>query len=548
MLAGLGCLVPACARSKINAAHEKTPCPDQPIPVITPLERKFIKVSPRNPGRMLTKTDSNRKTRTTRLPEPRRWPWLSRSFGWIGTVAACLITSTSCQAWRQSANENIFDVRFQSPDPPPARAPAPAPDVGGLPNPEALIAEIRVTGNERLAEHQVLRNVGSRPGRYFDPDVLKQDVEQLWRMPEIKRVNGPYLERTPQGYIITIDIEEKPFLDTVAFVGNRGISDRALKRHLSITDGQRLDVYEIRMMKSRIEEYYRDKGYPNTQVEIIDGSETTDRKVTFLIHEDQKQRYWATQFEGNTIVSDSRLRTQVKSRPGLAKVFGGLVKRDEIDQDVKRLITYYHNLGYFSCRIGREIAESNDGRWLTLRFIIDEGPRYQVRSVSFIGNEVFSFDDLTGLVKLKPEEEELPYFDAAKMNQDLVTLRDLYGSNGYVFSDIVAEPRFLETPGTIDLVYKISEGKQYRVGRILVEIEGDYGVTKREVLLNRLSLRPGDIIDIREIRNSERRLMSSQIFAGSDPSVPGPPPRIVVRPPELRDLERMARDEWGMTR
>lgn len=459
-----------------------------------------------------------------------------------------LTPCAGCQAWRQAADENIFDVRFQSPDTPPARAPAPPPDVGGLPNPEALIAEIRVTGNERLAEHQVLRNVGSRPGRYFDPDVLKKDVEQLWRMPEIKRVNGPYLERTPLGYIITIDIEEKPFLDTVEFVGNRGISDRALKRHLSITDGQRLDVYEIRMMKSRIEEYYRDKGYPNTQVEIIDGSETTDRKVTFLIHEDQKQRFWATQFEGNTIVSDSRLRTQVKSRPGVAKVFGGLVKRDEIDQDVKRLITYYHNLGYFSCRIGREIAESNDGRWLTLRFIIDEGPRYQVRNVSFIGNEVFSFDDLNGLVKLKPVDGELPYFDAAKMNQDLVTLRDLYGSNGYVFSDIVAEPRFLETPGTLDLVYKISEGKQYRVGRILVEIEGDYGVTKREVLLNRLSLRPGDIIDIREIRNSERRLMSSQIFAGSDPSVPGPPPRIVVRPPELRELEQVAREQWGMTR
>ena len=37
--------------------------------------------------------------------------------------------------------------------------------------------------------------------------------------------------------------------------------------------------------------------------------------------------------------------------------------------------------------------------------------------------------------------------------------------------------------------------------------------TKREVVLNRLSVRPGDLIDIRKIRNSERRLGSSAIFA-----------------------------------
>jgi outer membrane protein insertion porin family len=130
----------------------------------------------------------------------------------------------------------------------------------------------------------------------------------------------------------------------------------------------------------------------------------------------------------------------------------------------------------------------------------------------------------------------------------MVTLRDLYGSMGYVFANVEAEPRFLETPGTIDLVYKISEGKQYRVGKILVDIDGDYGVTRREVILNRLSFRPGDVIDIREIRNSERRLSSSQIFGGSDPSAPGPPPRIVVRPPELRELERMASEDGGLIR
>jgi outer membrane protein insertion porin family len=115
----------------------------------------------------------------------------------------------------------------------------------------------------------------------------------------------------------------------------------------------------------------------------------------------------------------------------------------------------------------------------------------------------------------------------------------MYGSQGHVFADVQAEPRFLEEPGMLDIVYKITEGEQYRVGKINVHIEGDYGVTKRQVVLNRLSLRPGDVIDVQEIRNSERRLGSTQIFAGGQGN-PGPAPKVVVRPPDANRLERMA--------
>ena len=100
----------------------------------------------------------------------------------------------------------------------------------------------------------------------------------------------------------------------------------------------------------------------------------------------------------------------------------------------------------------------------------------------------------------------------AKMTADVTALQDKYGGVGYVFADIKADPRFLEEPGTLDLVYKIKEGDRYRVGKIDVAIKGEYPHTKITTVLNRLSLRPGDIVDIREIRASERRLKASQLF------------------------------------
>jgi len=111
----------------------------------------------------------------------------------------------------------------------------------------------------------------------------------------------------------------------------------------------------------------------------------------------------------------------------------------------------------------------------------------------------------------------------------VITLRDAYGSVGHIFADVQAQPHFLSEPGMIDIVYRVDEGKAYRVGRVNIHIDGD-GITRRNVVLNRVTQKPGDLIDIRKIRQSERLLKSAELFG--DPQKPGEQPRIVIRPPD----------------
>ncbi len=398
-----------------------------------------------------------------------------------------------------------------------------------------VVKDVVITGNQYTPTHHLTRNIRTRQGRYFDPDKLQQDVNMLWRMPEIKKVKGPYLDRQADGIIVRIEVEERQKLSTVEFIGNRGISDRTLQKKTGLENGSPVDVHEIRMAKTSIEDLYKEKGYPRTQVEILD-NKGNENKVTFLIHEDQQQKIWKVNFEGNTIATEARLRHIVKSKPGIAKVFGGLAKRAEIEQDIQRLTTYYRGLGFFNAQVGREISESNDGRWLSLRFIVNEGPRYKVRNVKFIGNQAFSESQLTSLITMHPNKA-MPEFNVAILNEDLKEIRDLYGSQGFVFSDITVENRFLEEPGQVDLVYKINEGKQYRVGQVNVHYDGGQSVTKSSVIRSRIDLRPGDVIDIRKIEASKARLTRSQIFAaGQD----GAPPSIAIKPRELKDIESLA--------
>src|SRR5690606_27184004 len=90
----------------------------------------------------------------------------------------------------------------------------------------------------------------------------------------------------------------------------------------------------------------------------------------------------------------------------------------------------------------------------------------------------------------------------------------------------------------VDLVYNLAEGKRYRVGRINVKIEGEHTHTRIQTVLNRVSLKPGDIVDIRKLRDSERRLKASGLFL-NDPTQ-GASPRLVIVPPELEAEEELA--------
>ncbi|NMC19513.1 MAG: BamA/TamA family outer membrane protein, partial [Thermogutta sp.] len=213
---------------------------------------------------------------------------------------------------------------------------------------------------------------------------------------------------------------------------------------------------------------------------------------------------------------------------------GGLFNRETLDGDVERLTAYYRGLGFFRARVGREIDVRPDPfdsnrEWVAVTFVIDEGPRYRIRNLAFFGNEKIPLEKLQEDLELKSGD----YFDQNKLQLDMARLQDKYGAIGHVFADVEVDPRFLEEPGMLDLVYRIDEGRQYQVGRINVKIQGEFPHTRVTTVLNRMSLAPTDIVDTRELRASERRMRSSQIFE-VDPTR-GVQPKIVFSPPELTD-------------
>jgi outer membrane protein insertion porin family len=110
------------------------------------------------------------------------------------------------------------------------------------------------------------------------------------------------------------------------------------------------------------------------------------------------------------------------------------------------------------------------------------------------------------------------FFDQGKLNKDVAKMLDEYGGEGFVFADVKPDPRFLEEPGELELVYNVAEGDRYRIGEVNVIIEGESPHTRLNVVKNNIHLRPGDVADIREIREAQRRLMRAGVFERQDPA------------------------------
>jgi outer membrane protein insertion porin family len=399
---------------------------------------------------------------------------------------------------------------------------------------EEMVAEVRVTGNSKISLEKILANIHTHAGRPFKPDIVDEDVRRLTKNGQFISVR-PYTLRSPQGLIVIFEVIEKPILHYVKYVGPDRVRKQTLSKEAKIKPGDAMDPFAVEDARRAMEDYYHAHGFPRARVTIVEGSKPTDRGAIFLIDEGQKQGILWTDFIGPTIASDARLRTQIKSTPAILWVplFGGNVERKEIDEDINRLTAYYRGLGFFDCRIGRQLHYNDAQNWLHLTFVIDEGPRYQVRNVSFLGNTKFTTGKLAETVKLKNTTAENPvYFNQAQMKADVVAIQDLYGGDGYVFCDIKPDPRYLEQKGWMDLVYKIKEGDRYRVGKVNVVIKGEYPHTRINTVLNRLGcIRPGEIADTREMRKAETRLKASQLFE-VDPKT-GAAPKIAFSPPGL---------------
>lgn len=405
----------------------------------------------------------------------------------------------------------------------------------GLTGQETVVKVVIDPPPKQNSEQVVRRYIKTIADRPYNLKTVEEDVRRLEASKLFKGVNVEYQRVGERGVMVIYHMVEAHTIRYVKFYGQAKIKERHLKKESGLKVGGPLDQWSVKDGASKVEQYYHEKGFNKATVKIIEGTGKDDRGAIYLVNEGQKQKVAHVEFEGNTIASDGRLKTQIQSKPPLLFLFKGEVDRQKIHDDVEKLKDYYRSLGFFQARVERELTWNEDQNWLSIRFVIDEGPRYKIRSIGFVGQQLFTPEQLGERLKLHKGD----FFDRVKLEKDQKALEEKYGVKGYVFAKIQPEPRLnanRDEIDQIDLVYQIAEGRQCVVSRVDVKIGGDNPHTRRNTVLNRVSLHPGDILSTREMRDSETRLKRSSLFKNT----PDEGPKIYFERPELGDETGLA--------
>jgi outer membrane protein insertion porin family len=377
--------------------------------------------------------------------------------------------------------------------------------------------EIRYRGAKTVSEARLRNFMGTKAGGKYSNEQLDEDIRNLY---ESGLVDDVIWLAEPKGGQVKLiaEVTTRPALGGVGFVGNTAFSDKKLARESGLKGGGSLSDEQILQARRKIEDYYFGYGYPD--VMVTHRMQGTDRAgvadLVFVIDEGGKSEVRKIRFEGNNSIDSKTLRKEMKTKPkGLFSFLSksGRYEVEQLDEDVEAVLDYYRNKGYLrvsSPGVRREPVK--DGR-VDLVIPINEGAKYTVKGVAFGRMTVFTSDELYPALTLQAGK---PY-SAEKMRADITMIRDYYGSRGYADATVTPDIRNAG-PNEVNVIYRITEGKRYRVGR--VNISGNVK-TQDRVIRREIPLKPGDYFNSVELETTDAVLTNLNYF--NDVQVSGSP-------------------------
>lgn len=163
-------------------------------------------------------------------------------------------------------------------------------------------------------------------------------------------------------------------------------------------------------------------------------------------------------------------------------------------------------------------SHSNDGPPATLvdvAFQVTPGVQYKLSQMEWSGNKEFPVATLQPLIRAKTGQPA----NIVQLEDDLKSVRELYGSRGYILATIKVEAQFDDTAGTVVLHLTVDEGSVYHMGEL--EFRGiDNGLTAR--LRAAWKIRPGDVYDASYLKGflvQARKLLPANLDWEVDPHV-----------------------------
>lgn len=382
------------------------------------------------------------------------------------------------------------------------------------------IRKVNIHGVKYL-NHDILRSAsGLVPGDsvYLPGPFIQNAANRLWMQRYFEDIQ---IGATIEGDSLDLEVvlKERPRVMNWKIAGVPKSKSADLINELKLKRGHELSDYVIDKNSKLIKKHFSDKGFRNCEVTATYEQDTVITQgvnVTFHVKKNPRVRIGAITFEGNKNFDDKRLERTFKKTHRVSIKFWQATKLLEPDyeEDKELLIDFYNSKGYRNAHILSDSIYRIDDKRIGIHIALNEGNKYYIRNVNWVGNSKYETEYLQKLLSVKRGD----VYDKKSIhkrlgigkeaNPDDMSISSLYQNDGYLVSQI--EPaEIVVGADSLDLELRVFEGKQFTINN--VGISGNMRVDD-EVIRRELYTRPGELYNRALLMQTIRTLAGMQHF------------------------------------
>lgn len=368
------------------------------------------------------------------------------------------------------------------------------------------IVGIKYLDKEMLKEYSGL-SVGDEitiPG-----DKITDVIKKYWKQGLFSDVKINASKIIDDKVYLEIFLRERPRLSTINYNGVKKSELEDIKEKVLLLEGGQIVDAQLVNAKRIIADIFKEKGFLNTEVDIVQRDDPNKENSVILdVNIDKKEKVKIDEivFHGVEKVSVSKLeKAMKKTNDKKLKNFFSSKKFQEnlYAEDKVNVINKYNELGYRDAIITKDtIIKNENNNNIKIELWIEEGNKYYIRNVGWVGNTVYPspyLDSYFGIQKGDVYNQK--QFDK-RLSGDDDAVGSLYLDNGYLFFNVNPVETNIEND-SIDLEMRIYEGKQATIDRVIIQ-----GNTKthEQIARRELYTLPGDLFSKKILMRSYRQL------------------------------------------
>ena len=398
------------------------------------------------------------------------------------------------------------------------------PDISYAGTPRScIIGGINVHGVEGYEDYMLTGLSGLQVGQRVSipGSEITEAVKRYWRHGLFSKVAISADSIVGDTVYLALNLALRPRVSTINYYGIKKSEREDMEAKLGIMKGSQITPNMIDRAKILAKKYFDDKGYKNCEIDILQRDDVTGKNQVILdvnIDKHDKMKIRKIIIEGNKSLKTSKIKGGLFKKGVLSKMneagklYSFLKAKKFTDERYKtakqNLIDKYNELGYRDMTIEVDSVWNADENHVNLYLKIDEGQKYYIRNITWVGNTIISSDDLNKLLGMKTGDVYNQKQLNKRLSEDEDAVGNYYWNNGYLFYRL--DPTEVNIVGdSIDLEMRISENQQAHISHVRI-----YGNDRlyEEVVRRELRTKPGDLFSKDALMRSAREIQSMGFF------------------------------------